>query len=372
MQNSFGRLSSPVFPGEALGIWPAGDFRIVRGEVSGALFAVALGAVAAGYGVVSLWRRRQFALLAMLIAGAVVYLGTRAVAEIHVQAKALAVIAPLVLLVGLRGPARARTRVPRVATGAILLRYAFGSRGPRRGPGLDPAGASRRADRRRRTPARARATRRARRGRAGRLPRRRPLRRLLPARDARPRPGRVRARGDRRPTREALAAGRCGRLRLARLGPARQVRLCDHDHRRLRLGRRRATSSRSRATATTCSGQRDGDDAAQPGAPGRGRRPGREPGLRRSSVGRPGSAPAARADRVRRPTTTGGCRRWSSTRPAARSAPSRRRARPRRRSRCRSPAHTSSRSSTTRRCRSRWSSTTRWSRSCRRRSTACT
>ncbi len=126
VQNSFGRLSSPVFPGEALGIWPAGDFRIVRGEVSGALFAVALGAVAAGYGVVSLWRRRQFALLAMLIAGAAVYLGTRAVAEIHVQAKALAVIAPLVLLVGLRallapGPGAAR------GDWRVLARYALGA-----------------------------------------------------------------------------------------------------------------------------------------------------------------------------------------------------------------------------------------------------
>jgi len=102
VQESAGRLSSPVFPGEALGIWPAGDFRIVRGEVTGSLLALALGAIAAGYGVFELWRRRRFALLAMLIAGAVVYLGARLVAEIHVEAKALAVIAPLVILVSLR------------------------------------------------------------------------------------------------------------------------------------------------------------------------------------------------------------------------------------------------------------------------------
>ena len=38
----------------------------------------------------------------MLVAGAIVYLGARLFAEIHVEAKALAVIAPLVLLVGLR------------------------------------------------------------------------------------------------------------------------------------------------------------------------------------------------------------------------------------------------------------------------------
>ena len=44
VQDSAGRLSSPVFGGEALGIWPAGDFRIVRGEVSGSLLALAIGA----------------------------------------------------------------------------------------------------------------------------------------------------------------------------------------------------------------------------------------------------------------------------------------------------------------------------------------
>ena len=51
VQASAGRLGSPVFPGEAFGIWPEGDFRIVRGEVSGALLAAALGALAAAYGV---------------------------------------------------------------------------------------------------------------------------------------------------------------------------------------------------------------------------------------------------------------------------------------------------------------------------------
>ena len=85
-----------MFPGEALGIWPAGDFRVVRGEVTGSLLAVAVGGA----------RRRstasscssaaaQLALLAMLVAGGIVYVGARAFAEIHVEAKALAVIAPL-------------------------------------------------------------------------------------------------------------------------------------------------------------------------------------------------------------------------------------------------------------------------------------
>ncbi len=125
VQASAGRLSSPVFPGEAFGIWPAGDFRIVRGEVSGSLIAAALGAIALGYGVYALIRRRELALLAMLVAGGIVYVGARLVAEIHVEAKALAVIAPLVLLISLRAllaPSKDERRETR-----DLVRYAFGT-----------------------------------------------------------------------------------------------------------------------------------------------------------------------------------------------------------------------------------------------------
>ena len=35
VQASAGRLSSPISPGEAFGIWPEGDFRLVRGDVAG-------------------------------------------------------------------------------------------------------------------------------------------------------------------------------------------------------------------------------------------------------------------------------------------------------------------------------------------------
>ncbi len=121
VQESAGRLSSPVFGGEALGIWPQGDFRIVRGEVSGSLIAVAIGAAAIAYGVLVLVRRRATALLAMLITGAVVYLGTRAFAQIHVQAKALAVISPLVLLVSLRALLEPPRQWLRYACGILVL-----------------------------------------------------------------------------------------------------------------------------------------------------------------------------------------------------------------------------------------------------------
>jgi len=99
---SVGRLSSPVFPGEALGIWPQGDFRIVRTEVDLAVPALVLGALAAAVGGLVLLRRRDWALLAMLASAAIVYLLARVFAQIHVEAKALAVAAPLALLVSLR------------------------------------------------------------------------------------------------------------------------------------------------------------------------------------------------------------------------------------------------------------------------------
>ena len=126
---SIGRLSSPVFPGEALGIWPQGDFRIVRGDVSGSLIAVAVGGLAVAYGAWALYRRRQFAILAVLVTGAIVYVGAREFAQIHVQAKALVVIAPLVLLVSLRALAAPDGPAPglRYAAGVLVGLAALGS-----------------------------------------------------------------------------------------------------------------------------------------------------------------------------------------------------------------------------------------------------
>ena len=100
---STGRLSSPIFPGEGLGIWPEGDFRIVRGEVSGALIATAIGALAVVLGAVQLWRRGASAALAALGAAAAIYVGARLFSSIYVEAKALAVMAPLVVVVALGG-----------------------------------------------------------------------------------------------------------------------------------------------------------------------------------------------------------------------------------------------------------------------------
>jgi hypothetical protein len=103
VQASAGRLSSPVFPGEALGIWPQGDFRIVRGEVSGAYIAVAIALLAAVIGAAAAIRRRDWGLVAVGASTVIVYIGARLFASIYVEAKALAVMSPLVVMAMLLG-----------------------------------------------------------------------------------------------------------------------------------------------------------------------------------------------------------------------------------------------------------------------------
>jgi len=103
VQTSAGRLSSPVFPGEALGIWPEGDFRIVRGDVDGAYLAVALGLLAAAIGALAALRRRDWGLIAMGASTVIIYVGARLFASIYVEAKALAVMSPLVVMAMLLG-----------------------------------------------------------------------------------------------------------------------------------------------------------------------------------------------------------------------------------------------------------------------------
>ena len=101
VQASAGRLSSPVYPGEALGIWPEADFRVVRENVEGAYPAVGLALLAAAIGALAAFRRRDWGLVAVGASTVVVYAGARLYASIYVEAKALAIMAPLVALAGL-------------------------------------------------------------------------------------------------------------------------------------------------------------------------------------------------------------------------------------------------------------------------------
>ncbi len=132
VQSSPGRLGSPISPGEAFGVWPQGDFRIVRGDVTGSLPAIALGFIAVALGALALLRRRSNGLLAGLGAGFVIYVATRIDASDYVQAKALAVIAPTVVLVALLGlwePREVGNGRPRwaVGLGVVFALCALGS-----------------------------------------------------------------------------------------------------------------------------------------------------------------------------------------------------------------------------------------------------
>ncbi|HYH62444.1 MAG TPA: hypothetical protein VD766_11315, partial [Solirubrobacterales bacterium] len=130
VQGSIGRLTSPIFPGEALGIWPEGDYRIVRGEVSGSLLATAFAGLCALGGTIALIRRREWGIIAVLAAAAFVYALARPFAQIHVEAKALAVLAPVVMLVSVRwllAPGRDSAAVLRQAVGAVFCALALAS-----------------------------------------------------------------------------------------------------------------------------------------------------------------------------------------------------------------------------------------------------
>ena len=200
VQGSTGRLDSPVFPGEALGIWPEGDFRLVRGDVAGAVPATLLGLLALGAGAFLLLRRRRLALAGMLGGAAAVYVGARLFASIYVEAKALAVMAPLVVLVALAGLLAPSRQVPagksspgRLPGLGVALRLGLGTIAAVGARRLDVAGAA----------GGARGLRRPRRGAGGaglggagqerRVPRRRSLRRVQVARHARREPRRLRA-----------------------------------------------------------------------------------------------------------------------------------------------------------------------------------
>ena len=129
VQNTGGRLDSPISPREVLGVWPRGDFRVdVSGQV-GAILATLVALAAVGYGAWWWLRRRDLAVPAALAGAALIYLLTRWQGGIHVEAKALAIAAPLVMLLALRAlldPER-RTGIARYAVPALAAAFVLGA-----------------------------------------------------------------------------------------------------------------------------------------------------------------------------------------------------------------------------------------------------
>jgi hypothetical protein len=103
----FGNLRQPLNPLEAFGIWPSGEFRITPANSTTPEIAFYLGGLLAllafAWGLGRALARRESALPSALVAATVAYLGALAFGTPYTQAKALAIGAPLIMLIGLRG-----------------------------------------------------------------------------------------------------------------------------------------------------------------------------------------------------------------------------------------------------------------------------
>jgi hypothetical protein len=103
----FGNLRQPLNPLEVLGVWPSGEFRITPANSTTPEIAFYLGALLAlaafAWGLGRALSRRESALPSALLAVTLLYLASLALGTPYTQAKALAIAAPLVMVVALRG-----------------------------------------------------------------------------------------------------------------------------------------------------------------------------------------------------------------------------------------------------------------------------
>ncbi len=103
----FGNLRQPLNPLEAFGVWPSGEFRITPANSTTPELAFYLGAllalVAFAWGLGRALSRRESALPSALLAATLLYLVSLAVGTPYTQAKALAIAAPLIMVIALRG-----------------------------------------------------------------------------------------------------------------------------------------------------------------------------------------------------------------------------------------------------------------------------
>jgi hypothetical protein len=103
----FGNLRQPLNPLEAFGIWPSSEFRIAPKNATTPEIAFwlagLLSVTAFAWGLGRALARRETALPAALAAGALGYLAALALGTPYTSAKALAIVAPVVMVVTLRG-----------------------------------------------------------------------------------------------------------------------------------------------------------------------------------------------------------------------------------------------------------------------------
>ena len=150
ISGGLGNLRHQLSPLEALGIWPASDFRLSAADASGPTAGFYLGAVIAltalAFGLPRWIRRHGWAVPAALAAAAVIHLGALAFGTVYTSAKALAIAAPLITLIsfgGLLGRERA-DRAPRAGVDGPQV----GTDDPSgEGAGVRPGAASAKFDR---------------------------------------------------------------------------------------------------------------------------------------------------------------------------------------------------------------------------------
>lgn len=136
-----GNLFNAISPIEALGIWPSGDFRLDPGAGFAPTFAFyaggLVGALALGVGFVRALNAGETALAAAVASGVILYTYALVGGTPYQEAKALAIVAPVAMLVAMRGcleamPALHSLRnapARRLAVPAITVLFVAGAAG---------------------------------------------------------------------------------------------------------------------------------------------------------------------------------------------------------------------------------------------------
>ncbi len=127
--SDLGNLAQALSPLEALGVWPAGEFDATPTSAGAPAIAFYVGAligfVALVLGLIRERRERSWVLPALLVAMAGVYILAAIFSSPYIAAKALAILAPVVMAIALRGTLAERG--PALALGAVLILAAAGS-----------------------------------------------------------------------------------------------------------------------------------------------------------------------------------------------------------------------------------------------------